>query len=124
MPCNSDYMEADERECELTKVVQLLDELDGKGPPDPETYGNGYDKRVYNDWQDGGVKFVVELCNRLQKLETCISDYSLEMQMWWRDHQRADRERIEFELRRKKTKRSRDAALAKLTPYERSLLGL
>ncbi len=122
MPCNSDYLNAIPREEHLSKVACLLDELDGKGAPDP-TSGNwrGYHPAVYNQTSDTDA-LVRELCERLQKLD--VTKYSLEMQTWWRDHQRADKTRVEHEMERIKLDSEKQAALAKLTPYERSLLGL
>ena len=46
------------------------------------------------------------------------------MQMWWRDHQKADKARIERELKEARTRAAKAAALAKLTEYEKALLGL
>jgi len=65
---------------------------------------------------------VAELCQKLQNVD--ISEYSLEMQMWWRDHQKADKARIERELKEARTRAAKAAALAKLTEYEKALLGL
>ncbi len=44
--------------------------------------------------------------------------------MWWRDHQRADAERIEREKRIYSEDTLRKAALRKLSPEERELLGV
>ena len=46
------------------------------------------------------------------------------MQIWWRDHLAADKERIEKELNAIETQAEKEIALAKLTPHERKLLGL
>lgn len=119
MPCNSDYLRANTKEIELSRVACLLDELDGK-PIDPAHWG-GYHPRVYCKSIDGDA-LVAELCGKLQDKD--VTAYSLEMQMWWRDHQAADKLRVERELAEAKTKSERDAALAKLTPHERKLLGL
>jgi hypothetical protein len=126
MPCNSDYMEASGKEIALSRVACLLDELDGK-PLNPSHWG-GYHPAVYNKGDVAGVggtagdAMVSELCSRLQAID--VTKYSLEMQMWWRDHQAADKARIEHELARKKDETERRAAIAKLTPHERKLLGL
>lgn len=56
--------------------------------------------------------------------ETDVTKHSLEMQVWWRDHQEADRQRVAREVSDSKTQTERNAALSKLTPYERRLLGL
>jgi hypothetical protein len=122
MPCNSDYLAANGIEKEMSKVACLLDELVGK--PIDEGYWKGYHPDVYNshlskEEQDEMVK---ELCYKLQKVN--VSDYSLEMQIWWRDHKKADKQRIEAELKSIKQEKERQAALEKLTDYERNILGL
>ena len=58
----------------------------------------------------------------LQNIDT--SKYSLEMQLWWREHQKADKERIEKELKLKQEESDRQKAISKLSAYERRLLGL
>lgn len=121
MPCNSDHLESSHREKELSKVAALLDELDSGTPVDPSKYGNGYHDAVYNKTSEA-EKLVPEICERLRSVD--VSKYSLEMQIWWRDHQEADRKRIEFELNRKKKESEKQAAIAKLTDYERKLLGI
>lgn len=120
MPCNSDYLESSGKEIELSRVACLLDELNGKDKIDP-SHWSGYHPLVYNKIVDRNA-LVSELCSRLQDVD--ISQCSLEMQIWWRDHQEADRKRLETELEEAKEKSERDAALAKLTPYERKLLGV
>lgn len=92
MPCDSSYMEPNDFEINLSRVYQLLDELDGIQLP--KNYGTGNDKRVYmrnlpNEILDVKTR---ELCTRL-KHEPDVTKYSLEMQIWWRDHQKADLER-------------------------------
>lgn len=123
MPCNSDYMEASSEERYFTAVVQLLDELDGK-PVNGAKFGDGYDPRIYNKLSKRKDldALVAELCSRLQK--TDVTKYSLEMQMWWRDHQRADAERKNKEEADRKQEAARKAALAKLTDAEKRTLGL
>ena len=87
MPCNSDYLSSTHNEREASKIYALLDELDGKPI---KNYGSGYDPRVYN--KGLGKPFmdtlVRRLCKKLAKVD--IVKYSLEMQMWYRDHQKAD----------------------------------
>ncbi len=119
MPCNCDYMEASGKEKQLSRVACLLDELDGK--PLNQSHWAGYHPAVYNRNVDGDA-LVEELCSRLQSLN--VKQYSLEMQMWWRDHQAADKARLEHELKRASDAAAKKAAIAKLTPYERRLLGL
>lgn len=115
-------MESTEFEKEFSRVYGLLDELEtGKLAPG---YGNGYDKRVYNrraTRQELNEK-TEELCTKLQNAD--VTKYSLEMQIWWRDHQKADKARIEKEMNSEKTELEKEQAIAKLTEYERRLLGL
>jgi len=122
MPCNCDYMEANNRETALSRVACLLDELDGH--PINTNHWRGYHPRVYNRGlrTSDADAMVARLCERLQSVD--VKNYSLEMQMWWRDHQAEDKERVQAELAAAKTAEDRRAALAKLTPHERQLLGL
>jgi hypothetical protein len=121
MPCNSEYMAADGKEIAISQVACLLDELDGE--PINSMHWSGYHPRVYNRYSESlADALVAELCGKLQKLD--VAQYSLEMQIWWRDHQKADKERLEREIQEQKEGKDRDTALAKLSPYERKLLGL
>ena len=123
MPCNSDHMEADDQEIRASQMWALIDELDGKGAPTPESW-RGYHKKGYNKINDLAT-LARTLCERLQRLESLggIDKCSFEMQMWWRDHQEADLRRIKAEIQAKKNEVERKAALAKLTAHERKLLG-
>lgn len=123
MPCRSDYMEATNLEIELAKVFQLIDELNGKNWKE---FGDGYDKRVYgNASQEKLDVKTEELCSKLQEINPKnFYIYSLELQMWWRDHQKTDGERVRKELEDKKTEKDRQKALLKLSPYEKRLLNL
>jgi len=69
-----------------------------------------------------GDRIVQELCDALQARD--VAQDSLEMQIWWRDHQTADKACVERALAQTKTDAERDAALAKLTPHERKVLGV
>lgn len=127
MPCNSDHMRASDRERSMSRVFALLDELEGRWEqghkPSPSAW-DGYHKRAYNahSVKAEDDQAVAYLCGLLQASD--VSQYSLEMQAWWRDHQEEDRERIRSEMRRQTTVAEKAAAVAKLTPYERRLLGL
>lgn len=126
MPCRSDYLDSNNLEKEMSKVVQLLDELDGK-KLNRSKFGDGFDDRVYNKnlLQNDRDKLVATLCSRLQKIKKVdVTKYSLELQIWWRDHQEADQKRIKKEKEEKKRLKIRKTALAKLTPEERKSLGL
>lgn len=122
MPCNTDYMNPNSWEKELSKVACLLDELAGRKWDYADWTGNH--PRVYNKAisKAEADKMVAELCSRLQYMD--VTQCSLEMQMWWRDHQKADKERAEKELKEAMEDFEREEALAKLTDYEKGLLGL
>lgn len=94
MPCRSEYLNPNDTEKELSRVLLLLDELDGKGPPELSKYGRGYDDRAYlkQDQTELLHQKTAELCSRLTALPD-VTAYSLEMQLWWRDHSTADRKR-------------------------------
>lgn len=123
MPCNSDYLNATDLEKNLSEVYQLLDELNGKKLP--KNFGDGYDRRVYNNGltKKDLDKKVAELCGKLKKVKD-ISKHSLEMQVWWRDHQKADKERIAEEKNEKSEKKLKKQALAKLSEKEKKALGI
>lgn len=53
-----------------------------------------------------------------------VKNYSLELQIWWRDHQRADARHKKEEAERKQRKKLRKQAIAKLTTAERKALNL
>ena len=123
MPCNSDYLESDHKEVEMSHVCCLLDELDGQKTIN-RNHWNGYHPKVYMKGlsRKAEDKLVDKLCSKLQQRD--VSELSLEMQIWWRDHQKADKARLQEEMKRLKDKELRKAAIAKLTPYERELLGV
>lgn len=122
MGCRSDYMEATSDEKAFSQVQCLLDELDGKKFESGEW--RGYHRAVYNTHlsKEQKDKLVSTLCSKLQKVD--VTKYSLEMQMWWRDRQIADKERLEQETTDLKDEQERQKALSKLTPYEKKLLGI
>lgn len=121
MPCNCDHLSANALEQEVSRVACLLDELDGKKWN--RNWWNGYHPRVYGKVdREMGDQMTRQLCDALQARD--VTQCSLEMQLWWRDHKEADKARCERDLAEAKTKTGRDAALAKLTQHERLLLGL
>lgn len=122
MGCTSDYQKSTIDEVNASKVLALIEELEtGKLP---KYYGNGYDNKVYNKNAFEILKEnTIILCSKLQKIKN-VKKYSLELQMWWRDHQIEDKARITKGLKEHKEKSLREKAIAKLTPYERKLLGI
>lgn len=93
MPCNSDYLEANGFEKSISQVACLLDELDGKQWN--RDWWNGYHPDVYFQklYKQDADEMVARLCGELRKRD--VTQYSLEMQIWWRDHQEADKRRGE-----------------------------
>lgn len=91
MPCRSDYMEPNSREIELSKVYALQKELDTKVHVDSKTYGDGHGEAYGNASQITLDKATANLCKRLTGLD--VSSCSLELQIWWRDHQEGDKRR-------------------------------
>ena len=122
MPCRSDYLSANNKEVAMSKVACLLDELNGI--PLNETHWDGYHPNAYdrNLSKSECDKMVEKLCSKLQEVD--VSKYSLEMQIWWRDHKKADKDRLENDLKKAKSEIDKQNALNKLTDYEKGLLGL
>ena len=96
MPCNANYMNPSQYELELSRVASFIDEINS-GEPLNKTHYNGYHPDVYCKNPDRTVAdtLVRTLCNKLKQDD--VSKYSLEMQIWWRDHQIADQERAQKE---------------------------
>lgn len=88
-------MEPNKREVELSRVACLLDELKGESIRKP--FWEGMHPSVYNKGlgQKDADKMVEKLCTKLRQVD--VTKYSLEMQIWWRDHQAADKVRLETE---------------------------
>jgi len=125
MACNSDYMNANCLEIELSRVLLLIQEIETGKPVDSRSSAwNGYMGGVYcsGDLRKRADVAVADLCNRLQKID--VTKFSLEMQMWWREHQAADRKREAEEKKKAEQDALRAAARSKLTPEERAALNL
>ncbi|MEK6828985.1 MAG: hypothetical protein AABY15_02580 [Nanoarchaeota archaeon] len=124
MGCRSDYLEANEAEIENSKVLALFEEV--KTGKLPEYFGNGHTEKVYNKTTQKVLdKNTEKLCTSLQGMSSSkLKKSSLELQMWWRDHQKLDKKRLSEELKAKKDEKAKKKAIEKLTPYERKLLGI
>lgn len=87
-------VEATEAEKEYTKLVQIIDELNGVATIKPESFGNGYDKRAYNHCTMEMVDTLTrELCSRLKKIDSspeAMLQYSQQLRNWWIDHKVMD----------------------------------
>lgn len=96
MPCNCDHLKSSQLELELSRVLLLLRELDTGVPVDPTSGDwNGYLSGAYNgtNLRRRTDAATAELCSRLKGVD--VAKYSLELQVWWRDHQAADRAKEE-----------------------------
>jgi len=94
MPCDSSHMLSDNFEKELSKVACLIDETNGDDWDDRSW--NGYHSKVYCKGLHKTTTaddMVERLCSHLKVYGA--SSYSLEMQIWWRDHQKSDKEKGE-----------------------------
>ncbi len=112
MPCNSDYLDPTQTELNSLKVLSFLKELKIKTGKFDSMYGR----------KDTLDKDVQKLCSACQKID--VSKQSLELQIWWRDHQKADKKRIVKEMKLNKDNLAKEKALSKLTPYEKKLLNV
>jgi hypothetical protein len=124
MPCNSDYMNATDLEVSISQVLCLLDELQTKKPVNSKSSNwNGYHPKAYNKELNKAYadKMVAELCDRLKK-EKNIKKYSLEMQLWWREHQAADKKRKSKEKKQSLEDKALSNLLDKLSSREFKLL--
>jgi hypothetical protein len=91
-------MAANRLEIEVSRMMLLLKELETGIPVDRKSSGwAGYLKGVYceGNTRQKADALAEKLCTALKQKEQLgtMSGYSLEMQMWWRDHQEADRKR-------------------------------
>lgn len=124
MPCSSEHMEPQPREREMSRVMCLLDELDGKKWDRSSWAGFHPSAYCQSNTQQRLDKATAQLCRRLRKrTPEEISKLSLELQMWWRDHQALDQARMEEAIEQERKDRLKQAALEKLTKEEREVLG-
>lgn len=123
MPCNSDYMNATNREMELSLVYGIRDVLNKGGALALGTLA-GYHPDVYNKnvSKEAADAVVAEVCARLKAMDT--TTLPLRVQIWWEEHQKTDAARIQVERVTAQLRSEQEVALAKLTPRERHILGL
>ena len=122
MPCrNEGFDRSDPRKDEACRVQTLIDELSGRQFNKDNYDGCHHNYTNRSVTQKELDNMTAALCEKLQK--TDATKYSLELQMWWRDHQAADKRRTQIELDKAKTENDKKKAIAKLTPHERKLFG-
>lgn len=110
MPCNCDHMEPNSYEIEHAKVEAFLEELNTNILS--KCYNRPNKVKLDND--------TATLCSRLSNLD--VTKYSLEMQIWWRDHQQFDKIRIQREVEIQRKHEIKKNALSKLTTEEKEAL--
>ena len=115
MGCRSDYLEPSARETESARVREFLKEItlqpfDHDHPTPP--YGSPATLDQDTD----------SLCCWCKISD--VTKASLELQLWWKKHQEADRRRAEADEASAKAQRKRAAVLAGLTPDQKQILGL
>ncbi len=116
MPCNSDHMEPSHHERESVKIIGFLKEF-GHGLGDKvDCYG-----RVHTIHTDTAK--LCKLCTEAT-IQGRMGMASLELQIWWRDHQVADKKKEQTKQQKKRLEFLKESALAKLTPEDREALGL
>lgn len=115
MPCRSDYLKATARETESSHVLEFLKEIDGE-PFNHERPAEYYGRI---ETLDDDTARICDWCKTHD-----ITKQSLELQLWWQRHQRADAEREVKDKRQKDEEKLRQEGLSKLTVAERKALGL
>lgn len=98
MPCNSDYMAPSWSEKEASRLILLTEEaatgkhIDVQSREWKGYHPDAYGHTISDERRDAMVAGLCAYCSSHD-----LSNHSLELQMWWRDHQRADQERLETE---------------------------
>jgi hypothetical protein len=111
MPCNCDHMEPSLHEKESKNLMSLMAGV-GMYKHDVPYYGK----------VEAIHEHTALLCKFCENND--VSSYSLELQIWWRDHLEADKIKVQTKLDKAKTDKEKELALEKLTLNERKLLGL
>jgi len=89
-------MAANDLEVEVSQMLLLVNELRSGKHVDPESDGwSGYHPKAYGErnLREKADQLAEKLCTALRKkTPNEIAAMSLEMQMWWREHKKADKE--------------------------------
>ena len=118
MPCDAGHCEASAREVESRVVREFLREIAGKKfDHDDPSKNQGYYGKV--DELDNDTAALCAWC-----MSHDVSKMSLELQLWWKKHQKADAKKLAERRRLEEDEVLKKAALAKLTKEERRVLGL
>ena len=83
------------------------------------------DYSAVRDELDKVTELLCGLCGRLEfKNQQGFIGSDRQLEKWWREHQRMDRERIAREQEKERKEQLKQNALNKLTKEERALLGI
>ncbi len=122
MPCQSDHMEANSIEIRLSKVYCLLSEIGGK--PIDKSHWQGYHPMAYGKATGTMLDNATQSLCAILKNDVDPKTFSLELQVWWRDHQLADLRREELAKVERAQEKIRVRAISKLTDEELAALGV
>ena len=131
MPCNSDYMNATPYEIKMSRLLLVLDELDGGKTIDPTSNEwQGYDPRIYGGGHGAGQhrawgyedKIAQEILDKANGID--LTSFSLEVQIMVRDLKKLQKKDAIERIREQRKKDIRARAIGKLTPEEREVLGI
>jgi len=91
-------MNPTQRELEMSRLFCIIDEIKSRGRIDSrgDSAWRGYHTKAYNKGvsQVDLNRLTMQVCGRLKEMtRPQIQGYSLELQIWWRDHQEWDKER-------------------------------
>ena len=117
MPCVSDYLQPTSREKESVRVRRFMKEIGrltpvGERELPPQIYG-------VVELLDEDTDTLCQWCRTHD-----VTKMSLELQLWWKRHHKADARRKRGKEKTRRQKRLREQALAKLTREERAALGI
>ena len=114
MPCYTEPPSHTENE--EKRLNELLDEI---GDPRPRGGGGNICGAMRRITLDEATQALCAWCQAND-----VTQKSLELQIWWRDHQAWDKRRIAEEQAEAERAKTRAEAIAKLTDAERRALGL
>ncbi len=92
MPCDASHCEPHGLEKEVSRVASLYDAVVSKRPLNTHHY-EGYHPCVYSKGRDRIQVVADDITNRLCTWckNNDVTKECLELQIWWRDHQAADK---------------------------------
>lgn len=115
MPCYTDP--PTRAEMEAGRLRELMHEVNGN-KFDHKHAGCGNPREVQTF-----TRILCEACKAIDA-QGRMGAYSLELQLWWRDHQEQDARHEREQREAAAREEAKQRAMAKLTPEERAALGL